>query len=278
MHHPLTLSSWPRVIVHLQADAFCTSVEQIVHPELKGKPIVTGAERGVVAAASREAADCGIQRGLSLTEAAHLCPDLIMLPSDPATYRHFSDRMFAILQRFATDVEPHAIDGAFADLGGARRTAGLSIPEMAKQIQQTIQHELGISVSIGVSLSKSLAQLCSHFRTPHGITVAPGHAIHLLLERTAVTNLCGVSAGAIALLEHHGCRTALDFARKPRYFAEELLGAIGVEIWSELRGEYVYRLATTRKIPCADRAHSPARAAHRPANAMQSIGSLITLH
>lgn len=239
---PITLSSWPRAILHVDADAFFASVEQTIHPELKGKPVVTGAERGIVAAASYEAKACGVRRGVSLTEAAHCCPDLIMLPSDYETYSLFSQRMFAILRRFTPDVEEYSIDEAFADLTGLRRIHHTSYQEIAREIQQTIIRELDIGVSVGVSLSKSLAKLGSKFRKPRGFTAVPGHVIHCLLERTPLLTVWGFGKNTVGLLEKHGCRTALDFVRRPRYFAEEVLGKVGLEIWSELRGEYVYRI------------------------------------
>lgn len=244
----ITLRSWPRAILHLDADAFFASVEQALHPELKGKPVITGAERGIVAAASYEAKACGVQRGVSLTEAAHLCPQLIMLPSDYESYSLFSQRMFAILRRFTPEVEEASIDEAFADLTGLRRLhAGDGYQGIAKQIQETVMTELDIGVSVGLSLSKGLAKLCSKFRKPRGFTAVPGHTIHLLLERTPLEKVWGFGPNTVALLRKLGCKTALDFVQRPQYFAEEHLGKIGVAIWSELRGECVHPVSTAPK-------------------------------
>ena len=71
---PLTIHSWPRAILHLDADAFFASCEQAIHPGLRGKPVITGKERGIVAAASYEAKACGVQRGTRLSEVKKLCP------------------------------------------------------------------------------------------------------------------------------------------------------------------------------------------------------------
>ncbi|MFA5073216.1 MAG: DNA polymerase IV, partial [Nitrospirota bacterium] len=97
---PLTISSWPKAILHLDADAFFASCEQAIHPELKGRPVITGKERGIVAAASYEAKAKGIQRGTRLFEVKKICPDAVILPSDYETYSLFSIRMFNILRRF----------------------------------------------------------------------------------------------------------------------------------------------------------------------------------
>ncbi|SEM53942.1 impB/mucB/samB family protein [Syntrophus gentianae] len=82
-----SLSSWPRAIVHIDGDAFFTSCEEVIHPELKGKPLITGGERGIVACASYSAKKQGVTRGVPLHQAKVLCPDLIILPSDYETYR-----------------------------------------------------------------------------------------------------------------------------------------------------------------------------------------------
>ena len=76
---PLIIRSWPQAILHLDADAFFASCEQAIHPELKGKPVITGKERGIVAAASYEAKSRGVQRGVRLSEVKKICPDAVIL-------------------------------------------------------------------------------------------------------------------------------------------------------------------------------------------------------
>ncbi|MFY9149930.1 MAG: hypothetical protein WBI25_10875 [Smithellaceae bacterium] len=80
-----SLSSWPRAIVHIDGDAFFTSCEEAIHPELRGKALITGGERGIVACASYPAKKLGIKRGVPLAEARKICPGLIVLPSDYET-------------------------------------------------------------------------------------------------------------------------------------------------------------------------------------------------
>lgn len=100
-----SLSSWPRAIVHIDGDAFFTSCEEAIHPELRGRPLITGGERGIVACASYAAKRMGIKRGVPLHEARKICPGLVVLPSDYETYSLFSLRMFDIMRRFTPDVE-----------------------------------------------------------------------------------------------------------------------------------------------------------------------------
>lgn len=244
---PFTLHSYPQAIVHFDGDAFFTSVEQALHPNLKGRPVVTGQERGIIACASYEAKALGIKRGVALHEARRMCPDLVVLPSDYETYSLFSKRMFDIARRFTPMVEEYSIDEGFADLTGLRRLFHTSYEEIARKIQQTIGAELGLTVSVGLSLSKSLAKLCSKYRKPRGFTAVAGYHIHLLLQKTPLEKVWGFGPNTVPLLTKLGLRTAYDFTIRPEAWAEKLLGKIGRELWGELRGEMVYLVTTEEK-------------------------------
>jgi DNA polymerase-4/DNA polymerase V len=244
---PFTLHSFPQAIVHFDGDAFFTSVEQALHPELLGRPVVTGQERGIIACASYEAKALGIKRGVALHEAKRMCPDLIVLPSDYETYSLFSKRMFDIARRFTPMVEEYSIDESFADLTGLRRVFHASYEDIARQLQQTIGAELGMTVSVGLSLSKSLAKLCSKYRKPCGFTAVAGYHIHLLLQKTPLEKVWGFGPNTVALLTKLGLRTAYDFAVRSEAWAEKLLGKVGRELWGELRGEAVYPVTTEEK-------------------------------
>ena len=127
----LNLRSWPQAILHIDGDAFFTSCEEAIHPELKGKPLITGGERGIVACASYAAKALGVKRGVPLHEAKKICPGLIVLPSDYETYSLFSRRMYNIVRRFTPQVEEYSIDEAFADLTGLRRALRSSYETIA---------------------------------------------------------------------------------------------------------------------------------------------------
>ncbi len=244
---PLTVFSWPRAIAHLDADAFFASCEQAIHPELKGRPVITGKERGIVAAASYEAKARGVQRGVRLWDVKKLCPDAVILPSDYETYSLFSVRMFEILRRFSPDVEEYSIDEAFVDLTGLRRSFHGSYESIARKMQETIQQELGLSVSVGVSLSKVLAKIGSKHKKPHGLTLIPGREIHLFLERLPIEKVWGIGPNTAAFLNKCGITTALEFARKDERFVKEQLSKPYQEVWHELNGRSVYPVATETK-------------------------------
>ena len=244
---PLTIRSWPQAILHVDADAFFASCEQAVHPELRGRPVITGKERGIVAAASYEAKARGVKRGMRLFEVRKVCRDAVILPSDYETYSLFSMRMFGIFRRFSPDVEEYSIDEAFVDLTGLRRSFHGSYAMIAGKMQETVEKELGITVSIGVSLSKVLAKIGSKHNKPHGLTLIPGRDIHLYLEGLPVEKVWGIGPNTAAFLNKHKIYTALQFASKDEQFINQYLSKPYQEVWHELNGRSVYPVLTETK-------------------------------
>ncbi|MDF7801512.1 DNA polymerase IV [Pontiellaceae bacterium B1224] len=233
---PILNISFPQAILHVDGDAFFTSVEQAMHPHLQGLPVVSGKERGIIACASYEAKALGIKRGVGLWEARKKCPELVVLPSDYESYSIYSKRMFEIMRRFTPVVEEYSIDEGFADITGLRRLHHMSYLDIAKKIQETIHKELDLTVSIGLSLSKGLCKIASDYRKPHGITCVRGRHIHLFLQRIPLNEVWGFGPNTVQLLRKHGLQTAYDFVQRPEKWAQKLLGKPGLEIWHELRG------------------------------------------
>lgn len=242
-----SLHSWPQAIVHIDGDAFFTSCEEAIHPELKGKPIITGGERGIVACASYPAKKIGIKRGVPLHEAKKICPGLIILPSDYETYSLFSRRMFSIMRRFTDQVEEYSIDEAFADITGMRRALHSSYETIAANMKKEIDRELGLTVTVGLSLTKVLAKVASKWKKPDGISIIPGRAIAKYLQDLTVDKVWGIGPATTSYLNKLGIKTALEFARLPEETVRRKFTKPGVEIWQELRGESVYPVTTEEK-------------------------------
>ena len=241
------LHSWPRAIVHIDGDAFFTSCEEAIHPELKGKAIITGGERGIVACASYPAKKLGIKRGVPLHEARKICPELIVLPSDYETYSLFSQRMFDIMRRFTPDVEEYSIDEAFSDITGMRRVLRSSYEEIVVKMKKEIERELGITVSVGLSITKVLAKVASKHQKPAGITIIKGRDIAEYLCNLPVEKLWGIGNATTNYLAKMHIHYALEFARLPEKTVRNKFTKPGVEIWRELRGESVYPVTPGEK-------------------------------
>jgi len=197
-----------------------------------------------VAAASYEAKARGVSRGVRLSEVKKLCPEAIILPSDYETYSLFSVRMFEILRRFSPDVEEYSIDEAFVDLTGLRRSFHGPYSMIAQQMQEAVEKELGITVSVGVSLSKVLAKIGSKHNKPHGITIISGRDIHLYLAKLPAEKVWGIGPNTAAFLKKFGIHTALEFAKKDEAFIRRHLSKPYHEIWNELNGNSVYPVTT----------------------------------
>jgi DNA polymerase-4/DNA polymerase V len=176
-----------------------------------------------------------------------VCPDCIVVPSDYETYSLYSLRMFEILRRFSPDVEEYSIDEAFVDLTGLRRSFHGSYGMIAKKMQDTIETELGITVSVGVSLSKVLAKIGSKHNKPHGLTIIPGRDIHIYLQKLPIEKIWGIGPNTAAFLRKFRVTTALEFARKDERFIQKHLSKPYQEIWHELNGRSIYPVVTESK-------------------------------
>jgi DNA polymerase-4/DNA polymerase V len=244
---PLTLKSYPRAILHIDGDAFFASCEQARNPALKGKSVITGKERGIVASLSYEAKAKGITRAMKLYDAVKICPDLILLPSDYETYSILSQRFYNIVRRYTPEVEEYGIDECFADITGLRRPYHMSYPDIAEKIKKDLEIELGFTFSLGLAPNKVLAKVGSKWNKPSGLTAIPGRLIHLFLEKLPVEKIWGVGPNTTALLNKFGIETALDFALRKEEWVKKYLTKPHYEIWQELNGKFIIPLDTTEK-------------------------------
>lgn len=234
--------SWPEVILCLDGDAFFASVTQAVHPELKGKPVVTGYERGIATAVSYEARKLGIVRGMRCWEIKKQFPNVTIAHSDYRLYHLFSEKMFTFMRKYSPCVEVYSVDEGFADLKGMRRPLHMSYEQIAQVMKKEIETSLGITVSIGVSVTKSLAKLAVNLNKPSGLTIVSGLNIDELLKKVDVSKIWGIGIQTSAFLKKLNVNTAYEFAKKPEWFIKRNLSKPYQEIWRELNGEMVYKV------------------------------------
>jgi len=155
-------------ILHADLDAFYASVEQLLDPSLRGKPIAVGG--GVVLAASYEAKSFGVSSGMSGWRARELCPQLIFVDGHFQDYQRLGDAAIDVLGDFTPLVERISIDEAFADVAGCTHLFGPP-PEIAREVRRRVCAELGLSMSIGVARTKHLAKIASQVAKPDGLVV-----------------------------------------------------------------------------------------------------------
>ena len=239
--------SWPKTIAHIDADAFFVACERALNPSLNGKCVAVGKERGIITALSYEAKTRGVKRGMRSFEAKKICPGLIVIESDYEAYSLFSLRMFDIIKNFSPQVEEYSIDEAFVDLSGLRRVFSCSYEEIAKKMQIAIEKELSITVSIGVSITKTLAKIASKLKKPKGLTVIEGRDIQNILRDINIEDVWGIGSNTAYLLKKFGINSALDFAVKDETFIDKYLSKPYKETWLELRGNSVFGINPSAK-------------------------------
>lgn len=244
---PLNLHSFPQAVLHVDGDCFFASCEVASRPELRGKPVVTGLERGIVSSLTYEAKARGVKRAMSLREVKKICPEAIFLPSDYETYSLYSLRMFNIVRRFTPEVEEYSIDECFADLTGLQRPLNMSYEKMAGKIKEALDSELGFTFSVGLAPTKVLAKLGSKWKKPSGLTIIPGKDIHIYLDKLNIDKVWGIGPQTSAYLNKWGIRTALQFAEKEFDWIQSSLTKPHQEIWQELRGNMVYKVDPGKK-------------------------------
>ncbi len=239
--------SFQKVIVHIDADAFFASCEQAVNPALRGKPVVTGKERGIVSAASYEAKKYGIKRGVALWDVKKLCPHAIIVPSNYETYSLFSKRMFDIIRQTAGDVEEYSIDEGFVDITGLRRALRMSYTAMAQKMKKEIEDGLGITVSVGVAPTKVLAKLGSGWNKPSGLVVISHRNVESFLNNAPTQKIWGIGFQTAQYLEKYGIKTAGDLVKRSEKWVTSFLTKPHQEIWQELQGVSLYTVHTELK-------------------------------
>lgn len=233
-------TSWPEAILCLDGDAFFASVTQAVHPELKGKPVVTGYERGIATAVSYEARALGVKRGDRCWEIKKNFPQVVITVSDYKLYHLFSQKMFEVMRKYSPCVEVYSVDEGFADLKGMRRPLHMSYEQIAATIKKEVESSLGITVSIGVSVTKSLAKLAVNKNKPSGLTVIGGKDIDSILKETPVEKIWGIGGATTAFLQKLNIKTAYEFSKKTDTFIKRYFSKPYQEIWRELNGEMIY--------------------------------------
>ncbi len=218
-----------RAIAHVDMDAFYAAIEQRDHPELRGRPVIVGADprgRGVVSAASYEARVFGVRSAMPISRAARLCPHAAFRPVDMATYRRVSQQIMAILADFSPLVEPLSVDEAFVDLTGGATLFGSPV-EAVRAIKRRIREETGLIASAGLAPNKFLAKVASELEKPDGlVVVAPGDEARFLAP-LSVERVWGVGRVTAGALRELGFTTVGQLQRAPRAMLARRFGAHG---------------------------------------------------
>ena len=232
-------------ILHADLDAFYASVEQLLNPALRGKPIAVGG--GVVLAASYEAKAFGVRGGMPGREAKRLCPQLIFVGGRFKEYQRLGDAAIGVLGDFTPEVERISIDEAFADVAGCTHLFG-SPAEIAGIVRRRVRAELGLPISVGVARTKHLAKIASQVAKPDGMVVVDPASELEFLHPLPVELMWGVGPVTKARLNAEGITTIGQLATAPGQRLERLLGpAAGEKLAALAWNRDPRRLETNRR-------------------------------
>lgn len=223
-----------RDILHVDLDAFYASVEQAIHPELKGLPVAVAGDRdkrnGIVLTSSYEARALGVKTAMTIGDAKKICPGVIFIKPDYKSYFMYSLSVMNILKSFTPDVEQYSIDEAWLDVTGCGRLFGSPV-EIAGSIRERIKSELDITASIGVSYCKLLAKMASDMKKPDGTTVIMSEDIPTVIWPMPVEKLIGVGKKTRPKLNEMGIFKIGELANMQLYLMEKRFGKMGRYLW-----------------------------------------------
>jgi DNA polymerase IV len=208
-------------ILHADLDAFYASVEQLLDPSLRGKPIAVGGS--VVLAASYEAKAFGVHSGMPGRRARELCPELIFVGGNFEEYQRLGDAAINVLNDFTPLVERISIDEAFADVAGCTHLFGPPA-EIANAMRRRVRDEFGLPISIGVARTKHLAKIASQVAKPDGLVVVDPDTELDFLHGLPVELMWGVGPVTRARLAEIGVQTIGQLAKVPGWSLERILG------------------------------------------------------
>jgi DNA polymerase IV len=232
-------------ILHADLDAFYASVEQLLDPSLRGKPIAVGG--GVVLAASYEAKVFGVHGGMPARRARELCPQLRFVAGRFDEYQRLGDAAMQVLADFTPLVERLSIDEAFADVRGCTRLFG-SPTEIAEAVRRRVRTELGLAISVGVARTKHLAKIASQAAKPDGLVAVDPARELAFLHRQPVGLMWGVGPVAGARLAGIGVHTVGQLAEAPPHRLEGLLGrALACKLMALARNRDPREIETQRR-------------------------------
>jgi DNA polymerase-4 len=225
-------------IAHVDCDAFYASVEKRDRPELADKPLVIGGgvKRGVVSTACYIARTYGVRSAMPMARALKLCPNAVVLKPDMSKYSAVSQQIRALMLGLTPLVEPLSIDEAFLDLSGCEAALGMALAPALARFALTVEREIGVTVSIGLSYCKFLAKFASDLDKPRGFSVISRDQAQALLAPLPVTRLWGVGEASRQRLERLGFAKIGDLQRIDEAEALARLGDDGRRLWRLARG------------------------------------------
>ena len=227
--------------IHADLDAFYASVEQLDHPEYRGKPVIVGGlpedRRSVVSAASYEARKYGIHSAMPTAQAYKLCPEGIFVRGRMDRYHEKSAEIMAIFRDFSPNVEQLSIDEAFLDITGTERLFGPP-EDTARRLKERIRERTGLTVSVGIAANKYIAKIASGMSKPDGLFIITPGEEEKFMRPLPVGKIWGAGEKTQEVFRKHGLKTCDDIYRLSARTLMSMFGnAHGTFLYRAVRGE-----------------------------------------
>ena len=203
-----------RIILHCDMNNFYASVECMLRPELRDKPVaVCGSveeRHGIVLAKNYKAKAYGVKTAEAIWQAKQKCPNLVIVEPHYEQYLRFSKLAREIYSRYTDRIEPYGMDECWLDITGCTR--GRSGFEIADEIRRTVKFELGLTISVGVSFNKIFAKLGSDLKKPDAITVIERASFREIVWPLDTSEMLGVGRATTRKLLYYGIHTIGELA------------------------------------------------------------------
>ncbi len=225
-------------LAHLDCDAFYAAIEKRDDPSLANRPVIVGGgRRGVVSAACYVARTYGIHSAMPMFKALKACPEAVVLRPDMEKYAAVGRQVRALMREVTPLVEPLALDEAFLDLGGTERLHRQPAATTLAALARRIEHEIGITASIGLSYNKFLAKVASELDKPRGFAVLGRAEAADFLAPRPVSLIWGVGKALQKRLAADGIATIAQLRRHGEQALVARYGAMGHRLYHFARGE-----------------------------------------
>ncbi len=232
-------------ILHVDGDAFFAACEVARRPDLKGKPVVVGEERGIACALTYEAKKLGVHRGMPIFKIRKEFPKVTVLSSHFDLYNDYHKNLVTILRKHLPVVCSYSIDECFALMPAMPEH---KIESFVRKIKKEVQDSLGVTFSFGVAATKTLAKTASKKEKPDGcVVLIDQERIRETLKQTQIGSIWGIGRKTSAALIGENIITAFDFVSTPLQTIKEIFSEPVVETWLELHGKRIYEVDTAHE-------------------------------
>ena len=232
-------------IAHVDCDAFYASVEKRDDPSLRDKPlIIGGGTRGVVSTCCYIARQSGVRSAMPMFQARKLCPDAIIIKPNMAKYVEVSRQIRTYMEALTPLVEPISIDEAFLDLTGTQAVHKAPAALVLARFAKTIETEIGVSISVGLSHNKFLAKVASDLDKPRGFAVIGAAETLSFLAAKPISMIYGVGKVFTETLRKDGLVTIGQLQDEPPENLMRRYGEMGARLARLSRGQDSRRISS----------------------------------